>query len=1066
MDTILNQQVQADKLQYETENQPSEAKSMPKEILELLEDVIWLADAQTGKLLYLNSAVEAIYGRPTSDFLLNPNLRIEAIYPEDRERVGIKIEQLWETGSYDIDYRIIQPHGEIRWLRERALLVLDEKGEAHRLEIISKDVTKHKQLQVTWQRANQQLTTRLRKKTESLEQVVEHLQQEMKQRQKVEARLTRIETKWQTAQLSHKESLMYQSSDLTAILSADGTIEYSSPSIKNILGYSASELVGEPFLNYIAPQDQANMARAIKNLLEAGEGITSEPLVFRSRCKDGSWCFLEAYGTNLLAESSVSGIVLNFRNVTERFKVQEALRQSEVRFRAIFEAAALGIAISEPDGLLLKANPALQKMLGYSEQELRQRTFAHPDDVAADLQLYQQLLAGSIPSYQMEKRYFHKDGHLVWGRLTLSLVRDKASNPLFAVSMVEDITAAKQTEAELLRISKAVENTSDAISITDAMVSQLNYLNPAFCQMFGCTLSELNQLGGSAALFANPNIWQEVFTTALRGCSWQGEVEMLSRRGIVKHISLRADAIRDINGEVVGTITIHTDITERKQAEADLRRAYHRAELLKYITTEIRSSLDSQQIFQTTVTQLGQTMQVNRCTVLLYCEAPQPRLPLVAEYLEPGYSSVQYYEMQVTGNPYIERVLATEQAIASTDVYAESLLGDMQNQCQAMRIKSMLTIRTSYQGQPNGVVCLHQCDTYRDWSRSEIELLEAVAAQVGIALTQAHLLEKEKFTVAQLEERNKELELSEARANTKATELEQTLEELQLTQDQLIKTEKMSSLGLLVASVAHDLNNPLNCITNNIDFARVQTQDLLKVINLYRRNYPQPTETMQAELEQLEIDFLLEDLPKLVKSIEVGAERIQEIVKSLRNLSKVKEADMKEVDIHEGLDNTLLILGNRLKANRIRSDIQIVKDYGQLPKIECYGGQLNRVFMNLISNAIDALEERQTVSRTIQGQKACPLPRIQIVTKAKNNQTAAICIRDNGLGMTEDVRCKLFKAWITTKPAGKGTGLGLWISHKIVVEEHKGRLLCSSIPGQGTEFTIEIPIRRSHQKTA
>ncbi|MGB7442343.1 MAG: PAS domain S-box protein [Coleofasciculaceae cyanobacterium] len=1066
MDTILNKQAKLDKLQYKTENQTSEAKLMPSEILELLEDVVWSIDTQTGELLYLNSAVEVVYGRPVSDFLLNPNLRIEVIHPKDREQVRAKIEQLGETKSYDIDYRIVQPDGEIRLLRERARLVSDQKGKHSRLDVISTDTTKHKQLQGTWQRANQELTARLREKTEALEQVVEHLRQEMKQRQKVEAQLAKIETKWQTTQLSRKESLMYPSSDLTTILSADGTIEYSSPSIKSILGYSATELVGQPFLSYIAPQDQKTVARAMRNLLEAGEGITSEPIVFRYRCKDGSWCFLEASGSNLLAESSVSGIVLNFRNVTERFKVQEALRQSEVRFRAIFEAAALGIAISEPDGLLLKANPALQKMLGYSEQELRQRTFAHPDDVATDLQLYEQLLAGFIPSYQMEKRYFHKQGHLVWGRLTLSLVRDKASNPLFAVSMVEDITAAKQTEAELLRISKAVENTSDAISITDAMVSQLNYLNPAFCKMFGYTLSELKKLGGSALLFSGSNIWQEVFTTALKGYSWQGEVEMLSRSGVIKQIALRADAIRDTNGEVVGTVAIHTDITERKQAEADLRQAYHRAELLKYITTEIRSSLDAQHIFQTTVTQLGQTMQVNRCTVLLYCEAPQPRLPLVAEYLEPGYSSVQYYEMQVTGNPYIERVLAGEQAIASTDVYAESLLGDMQNQCQAMRIKSMLTIRTSYQGQPNGVVCLHQCDTYRDWSRSEIELLEAVAAQVGIALAQAHLLEKEKFTVAQLEERNKELELSEARANAKATELEQTLEELQLTQDQLIKTEKMSSLGLLVASVAHDLNNPLNCITNNIDFARVQTKDLLHVINLYRRNYPQPNETMQEELEQLEIDFLIEDLPKLVKSIEVGAERIQEIVKSLRNLSKVNETDMKEVDIHEGIDNTLLILGNRLKANRVRSDIQIVKEYGQLPKIECYGGQLNRVFMNLISNAIDALEERLALSLTVQGQTACPLPRIQISTETKDDRKVLIRVRDNGLGMTEDVKCKLFKAWITTKPVGKGTGLGLWISHKIVVEEHLGRLLCSSVPGQGTEFTIEIPIRRSHQKTA
>jgi hypothetical protein len=365
--------------------------------------------------------------------------------------------------------------------------------------------------------------------------------------------------------------------------------------------------------------------------------------------------------------------------------------------------------------------------------------------------------------------------------------------------------------------------------------------------MFGYTLEELSVAGGSFILFPDPKIMQEVLAIAISGHSWQGEVEMLSCGGILKEIALRTDAIKDVNGEVVGTIAIHTDITERKQALKALRRSYYRAELLKQITTEIRSSLDLDQIFQTTVTQLGWALQVNRCMIHLYQDTPQPRLLLVAEYLEKGYSSMQdFEEMPVQGNPLVEQLLATDQAIASTDVYAEPLLEAVVHQCRAMDIKSMLSIRISYQGEPNGVLALHQCDSYRKWKISDVELLEAVAAQVGIALAQANLLEKEKRTAAQLAEQNLALQLSEARASTKATELEQALYELQRTQAQLVQTEKMSSLGQLVAGVAHEINNPVSFITGNISYACDYIHDLLRVVKLYRQHYPQPVEVIQA----------------------------------------------------------------------------------------------------------------------------------------------------------------------------------------------------------------------------
>ncbi|WP_353931490.1 PAS domain S-box protein [Okeanomitos corallinicola TIOX110] len=293
---------------------------------------------------------------------------------------------------------------------------------------------------------------------------------------------------------------------------------------------------------------------------------------------------------------------------------------------------------------------------------------------------------------------------------------------------------------------------------------------------------------------------------------------------------------------------------------------------------------------------------------------------------------------------------------------------------------------------------------------------------------------------------------SEILLQEQAENLKNALRDLKRTQTQLIHSEKMSSLGNMVAGIAHEINNPVNFIHGNLFPAYEYVEDLLSVLNLYQRYFPEPPEEIQEKILDVELEFLKEDLVKLLNSMRVGTDRIREIVLSLRNFSRLDEAEVKEVNIHEGIDSTLMILQNRLKAQPNHPAVSVIRDYGNIPLIKCYPGQMNQVFMNIFSNAIDALEEVKLITK----------PReIRITTKMINNSRLAIRIADNGSGIPPEILTKLFDPFFTTKDVGKGTGLGLSISYQIIVDKHKGNLYCHSTLGQGTEFVIEIPITQA-----
>lgn len=314
------------------------------------------------------------------------------------------------------------------------------------------------------------------------------------------------------------------------------------------------------------------------------------------------------------------------------------------------------------------------------------------------------------------------------------------------------------------------------------------------------------------------------------------------------------------------------------------------------------------------------------------------------------------------------------------------------------------------------------------------------------------------------------LRQAEGRSREQAERLEQTLRTLQNTQSKLVQSEKMSSLGQLVAGVAHEINNPINFIHGNLHPAEQYVQDLLHLVDLYQQGYPEPLPAIQTAIETMDLSFLQEDLPKLLSSMRIGSDRIRQIVLSLRNFSRLDEAGMKPVDLHEGLDSSLLMLQNRLKPNAESPGIQIMKHYGNLPLVDCYAGQINQVFMNLLVNAVDALAETfsaqhhrltpvmcesQRSSRAVNPSS----PIITISTEHSETQVI-IRIRDNGPGIPPAALARLFDPFFTTKPVGQGTGLGLYISYQIIAEQHQGSLECHSEPGQGAEFQVCLPVRQ------
>ncbi|PSB42395.1 PAS domain-containing sensor histidine kinase, partial [filamentous cyanobacterium Phorm 6] len=764
----------------------------------------------------------------------------------------------------------------------------------------------------------------------------------------------------------------------------------------SIIGKSEDDIIGRDDSELFPPEIAGNIKKIDRQIVAAGKTqVIEEELPVKGNLRT----FLSTKNAYRDWQGNISGIVSIVRDITES-KEAEVAKNNLV---AILEATPDFVGICDLEGRAVYINKAGRKMVGIDEDaDISHRQIAEFTAASARSTLKEAIATvASGGVWNGETTFVSASGLEI--PVNQVIISHSASGDKLAYisTIARDISHRKQAE-QALQLSQArfagiVEIADDAI-ISVGADQKIILFNQGAEQIFGWTAAEaigqsLNLLLPEAFVATHSHLVSN-FGGGLKQARKMGNrKEILGRRRDGTEFPAEASISKlEVAGEIIFTAILR-DVTASREAEELVRLSEERYRSLAIATAQMVWTTNASGLF----------------------DKPQPDWT--------AYTGMRLEEM--TDN-WIEAV------------HPEDRDRTIQAWTRAVETKSLYEVEHRLRAADGryrhfwvrAVPVLAEDGSVREWVGTHTDISDRV--EVLEALKQ-----------------------SEGQYRSQAAELEKAVHELHQTQTQLIQTEKISSLGQLVAGVAHEINNPINFIYGNITHASAYATDLLSLLHLYQEKYPNPVPEIVEAAEDIEVDYLMEDFTKILESMKVGADRIRDLVVSLRNFSRLDEAQMKRVDIHEGIESTLLILQHRLKATASRPAIKIIKEYGDFPKIECYAGQLNQVFMNLIANAIDALEEYNS-KRSAKDIYSCPNT-IRISTSTNSN-TVSIRISDNGLGITQEVIRNLFDPFFTTKPVGKGTGLGLSISYQIVVEKHRGKLQCFSVPGDGAEFLIEIPI--------
>ncbi|CBN57126.1 MULTISPECIES: PAS domain S-box protein [Kamptonema] len=811
---------------------------------------------------------------------------------------------------------------------------------------------------------------------------------------------------------------------------------------KAMLGYAEDEIPNavEEWEIRIHPEDKAQCYEAFSKH-QKGE-TSAYRHEHRLRCKDGSYKWILDRGQ--VVEWDKEGQPLRFIgthcDISDRKAAEKNLRQNEQKYHQILDALTEMVLVKGPQSRIVWANKAFRDYYGLTNEQLRDMIDAPFNEPDYTLQYIRDdaYVFETGKTLEVEEPVTRYDGKVQMFNTIKSVIRNEAGETILTVGVSRDISDRKTAEIAQQQLTRKLEEAQRVAHIGnwsfDLATQKITWSAELF-RIFGIN-PEQGEPDFEETIEKYYPEDRELFISCIQAASEQGipqnfDIRICRADGAVRYINNRMEIERH-DRKIVSLFGTVMDITDRKRQEQALR-----------LIVEGTAAKTGEEFFKSCVQYLAQVLGV--------------RYAAIAEFANPEKSIVQtlaFWAGDNFGDNFTCNLAGTackNTPCKNIDNNGEVCRYPNSVDCLFPQDDTLVALQTqSYAGLPIIDTAGNQLGLLEVMDTKPMEKdLEMQSAILKIFATRAGA-EMERIQ-AEAAVRRSEIQLRQ-----QTEELEITLKKLQNTQTQLIQAEKMSSLGQLVAGVAHEINNPVSFIYSNIKPANDYACGLIKLIHLYQEYYPSPPAAISTLTEDIDFEYLVSDFSNLLESMKTGATRIGDIVKSLRTFSRLDEADFKEIDIHENIDSTLVILQNRLNGRAGKPEIHLIQNYGKLPLVECYGGLLNQVFMNLLVNAIDAIEQRRDSleSKEISDYIGC----ITITTSLYLENQVVISIQDNGCGMSAEVQEKIFNPFFTTKPVGKGTGMGLATSYQIVTENHQGYLRCFSTVDKGTEFRIELPI--------